>query len=192
MRDLIRLFSFLLRLSRGIQHSRLSIATVALAGLLSGLASAGMVAFINSLLMKDLRLTALTSLSFVGLCIALPLFRFFSRVILIQLVQRSLVTFRLQLARRVLASPLRRLEDLGPHRLLAVLTNDIGTIVDSFGMVPVLLMHVATLISCLIYLGSLSWLMALEVVGFLIIGAVTYQLPLNKALGRFHRARDRQ
>jgi hypothetical protein len=65
---------------------------------------------------------------------------------------------------------MRHLEKVGPHRLLATLTNDIGVIVDAMTTIPILFMHVAVVLSYLIYLGWLSWLVLLEIAGFIVLG----------------------
>lgn len=121
----------------------------------------------------------------------LPVFRFASQVLLIDMTQKSLLAFRLRLARNILAAPLRHLEKVGPNRLLAMLTNDITTIVDSMAVIPLLVMHVTVIASCLIYLGWLSSVVLLEIVGFIVLGVVTYQIPVIRAIRHFVKARER-
>jgi ABC-type siderophore export system fused ATPase/permease subunit len=132
--NLFRLLSFLLRLSKEMRFSRLRIASIAGAGMISGAASTSMIALITQILNRQESRTALLIGLFVMLCLVLPVFRFTSQVLLIDMTQKSLLAFRLRLARSILAAPLRRLEEVGPHRLLATLTNDISSIVDSAAM----------------------------------------------------------
>ncbi|HEX2224723.1 MAG TPA: cyclic peptide export ABC transporter [Thermoanaerobaculia bacterium] len=190
MRDLFRLIGFLLRLSREIKLSRATMGVVAVAGIISGLANTGMIALITSILSEEERPIALLTWGFVGLCVVLPVFRFFSQVLLIDLTQKSLLELRVRLAERVLSAPLRHLESLGRPKLLATLTNDIGVIVESLILVPVLFMHLAIVVSCLAYLGYLSWLMLLQISAFIVIGVITYQLPVVRAMEYFHRSRQ--
>jgi putative ATP-binding cassette transporter len=100
-----------------------------------------------------------------------------------------LVDLRLRLTRSILAAPLRQLEKLGPHRLLATLTNDINVIVDSITGLPTLLMHLAVVVSCLAYLGWLSPRVLLEVFGFLVLGILTYQIPVIRGFAHMYKAR---
>src|SRR6202000_2207124 len=109
-------------------------------------------------------------------CVVVRFFRFRPGVRLIVLSQASLMSLRLQLSRRVLGAPLRHLEQMGAPRLLATLTNDVGFLADSLARLPVLFMHIAILVSCLAYLGWLSWQVLLEITGFMVVGVITYQL----------------
>ena len=191
MADLLKLVSFLLRLSKEIRFARLRMALIGGAGLIGGVASTAMMALVTEILTREGGRTAQLTWLFVALCVILPVFRFISQMVLIDLSQKSLLAFRLRLARSILAAPLRHLEKVGPHRLLATLTNDINVIVDSLSMIPLLVMHVAVVVSCLVYLGWLNWVVLLEVAGFIVLGVVTYQLPVVRALRHFNRARDR-
>jgi putative pyoverdin transport system ATP-binding/permease protein len=190
MMNIFRLMSFLLRLSKEVRFSRLRIIVIALAGVISGVASTSMIALITEILTRqDGRAARLTGL-FITLCVVLPCFRYLSQMLLIDLTQQSLLAFRLRLARNILSASLRHLETVGPHRLLATLTNDINVIVDAMSMLPILVMHVAVVVSCLIYLGWLSPLVLLQVIGFIVVGVVTYQIPVIRAIRHFLRSRE--
>ena len=189
MLNIFRLLSFLLRLSKEVRHARLRIIFIAIAGIISGVASTSMIALITEILTKGSRTNLMVGL-FITLCVALPIFRFLSQILLIDLAQKSLLAFRLQLARSILAAPLRHLETVGQHRLLATLTTDIGTIVDAIAMVPLLVMHAAIIVSCMVYLGWLSWVVLLEIAGFIVLGVVAYQLPILRAVKHFLKSRE--
>ncbi|HEV8581208.1 MAG TPA: cyclic peptide export ABC transporter [Thermoanaerobaculia bacterium] len=191
MRDLVKLLSFLLRLSKGMPYSRLMMIGIIVAGVVSGLANTGMIGLINSLLTKGGATPSRLGWAFVGLCVALPVFRLISQVLLIHWSQRSLLGLRLQLCRRILAAPLRQLEGIGPHRLLAVVTTDISQIVEALVNLPLLFMHSAIFLSCLVYLGWLSWSVLLKVLGFIVLGVLTYQIPVRSAMGYLTRSRQR-
>jgi putative ATP-binding cassette transporter len=190
MMNIFRLLSFLLRLSKEVRHARLRIALIAIAGVIGGVASTSMVALVTEILTRKNSRTGLLAGLFIVLCVALPIFRFLSQVLLIDLAQRSLLAFRLRLARSILAAPLRHLETVGQHRLLATMTTDITTIVESITMIPLLVMHVAVVVSCLVYLGWLSPVVLLEIAGFIVLGVVTYQLPILRAIKHFLRSRE--
>lgn len=190
MMNIIRLLSFLLRLSKEIRHARLRITVIAIAGIVSGVASTSMVAMITEILTRTGSRTTLVVGLFIVLCLALPFFRFLSQVLLIDLAQRSLLAFRLRLARSILAAPLRHLETVGPHRLLATMTTDITTIVEAITSIPLLVMHLAVVVSCLVYLGWLSPVVLLEIAGFIVLGVVSYQLPILRALRHFLKSRE--
>jgi putative ATP-binding cassette transporter len=191
MRDIIRIFSFLLRLTGGIRFTRAAIVLIALTGVAGGVATTGMIALINNIINQKQSPPASLIWLFVGLCVALPAFRFAAQVLLIDLSQSSLLELRLRLSRRVLAAPLRQLEAIGASRLLATLTNDIGAVVDTMAMVPVLIMHSALVASCLVYLAWLNWRLLLQVLAFATFGVLTYRAAVARAMDFFRRSRRR-
>jgi putative ATP-binding cassette transporter len=191
MRELLQVMSFLFRLSNQIRLSRLKIAFVLVAGIVSGLANTGMIALVTQTLIGQAGTEIKKSLivAFLALCLALPGFRLVSQILLIGLTQKSLLDLRMRLARRVLDAPLGHLERQGQHKLLATLTNDIGVIVEALLFLPALFMNLAIALSCLAYLGYLSWTILLEVSVFIVIGILSYQLPMIHANKYFTRSR---
>jgi putative ATP-binding cassette transporter len=97
---------------------------------------------------------------------------------------------RIQLCRRILAAPLPLLERLGTHKLMAALTDDAPTIANALATVPFLCMNIAMTVGCLFYLGWLSWTLLLGVLGCMVVGIISYQLPLMKALTYYRAARE--
>ncbi|HEY2737112.1 MAG TPA: ABC transporter ATP-binding protein, partial [Thermoanaerobaculia bacterium] len=136
MRDVFRLLAYLLRLSKDIRFARLTIIIVAVTGAVSGVASTGMMALITRELTRKSTSPTLVPWLFVACCVMLPGFRFLSQKLLIELTLKSLVDLRLRLTRSILAAPLRHLETVGPHRLLATLTTDINVFVESITGIP--------------------------------------------------------
>jgi putative ATP-binding cassette transporter len=191
MSSILRLLSFLLRLSPGIRFSRPTVLFVAVAGIVSGAASTGMIALVSSIAGAGGSTTGTRAGLFIGLCLTLPIFRFLSQVLLIGLSQKSLLSLRLKLARRILGAPLRSLEELGAARLLATLTRDIEMIVNSLSTIPLLFMHMAIVLFSLAYLGWLSTTLLLQTLGFIILGVLSYQATLRHAFKFFRKSRER-
>jgi putative ATP-binding cassette transporter len=186
MASLIQLLRFLLSSSVG---GRAQIGAAVLAGMLGGGASAAFVALINVALGQDPRPGWLLP-AFVGLCLALPLFRFISSFLLLRLAERAQFELRMELSRRILSTPLRRVEEIGAPRLLAMLTDDVGSIVLALANLPLLLMHLTVVTGCLVYMGWLSWKLLLVVLGFLVVGVVSYQFPMRRAQHYFRLVRE--
>ena len=187
MPQLIQLLRFLARMSSS--GGRTQIAAAVTAGVLGGAASAAFVGLINTALGDGPRPGWLLP-AFLALCLALPLFRFMSNFLLLRLVERAQFELRMELSRRILSTPLRRVEELGAHRLLAALTDDVGNIVAAFANLPLLLMHLTVVAGCLAYMGWLSWKLLLLVLGFLVFGVACYQLPMRRAQHYFRLVRD--
>src|SRR4026209_422998 len=110
------------------RHSK-SIAVLAvLAGIFSGLSSAGLIALVHNALRHSASPPRTLILLYVGLCLLLLLTRVGSQVILLRLSLDTIFTLRLQLCANILSAPLRRLEEIGAARLFSALTTDAATI----------------------------------------------------------------
>jgi putative ATP-binding cassette transporter len=189
MRDLVKLLSFLVRLTRDIRFARPAIVLVAATGAAGGFATTALIAMITRIVNSPRTATRGVVWGFVALCVALPLFRFLSQVLLLDVTQAAILGLRLRLTRHILAAPLRHLEKLGPARLLATLTNDVNEVVNALTMLPIAFMHTALLASSLAYLGWLDWRLLAQISAFIVLGIVTYLLPVRAALRHAERAR---
>ncbi len=178
----MRLISFLIRYSRG------AVLLAVGAGVVSGVCNMGLLVVINSAL-KSGQSSGL-AWAFFALCLALPLSRFASEVLLTRLGQGALFDLRLRLSRQIVAAPLRHLEELGAHRLLATLTEDVPVITNAVLAIPVLCINVAVAVAGLCYLGWLSWPLLIVVLVFMAVGIATYQIPLIRAVRLLRLARE--
>jgi putative ATP-binding cassette transporter len=181
---------FLVRGARGLRFTRLSFAMIVVLGTIGGLANTLLIAVINERLHAEGSNPRRLLWIFVALCLVMPLSRFASDVLLIRMAQRSILNLRLEISGRILRAPMRKLEELGAHRLLATLTEDVGRITGALVNIPILAMHGTVVLGCLGYLAYLSWRGLLVVLGFLILGVLTYQLPLIRAEREFVSARN--
>lgn len=171
-----------------LKYSRKRVFFSVLAGICSGACNVALLAVINEAMKKNGATPALVW-SFVGLCALLPVARFASEFLLTKLGQSAMYTLRIELCRQILAAPLRHLEQLGAPRLLAVLTEDIPTITAATLNIPLLCVLASLVAGCLVYMGILSPLLLVVVLGFMVIGIVTYQLPINKVQTLFELTR---
>lgn len=162
-----------------LQHSRKAVFLSAIAGILSGICNAALLAVITAEL-KAGHPTTLLLWSFGGLCVLLPLTRFSSEALLTHLGQEAMYFSRMKLCRQILAAPLRHLETVGPARLLTTLTDDIPNIVSAVNVLPLLCVNAALVLGCLVYMGTMSRLLFAIVIAFMIIGIASYQLPILK------------
>lgn len=188
--DIVRLLVFLTRWSRSLRGTRLVMAGVVIAGALSGLCNAAFLVIINSVLKDIYHRPSSLVWAFVGLCVLLPLSRFTSGALLLLLTARAGFELRTQLARKILASPLRKLEELGAHRILGTLTEDITAITGAVVSYPNLLMQLFIVLGCLAYLGWLSWPALLGLLVFMALGVVMHQLPVVAADRLMSAGRD--
>src|SRR6185369_57682 len=180
----MKLLSFLIKYAPG------SVALAVVFGVISGASNAAMLALFNAVLRGSGISRTMLLWWFIALCVFLPLTRYASERLLTRLSQDALMNLRMRLCRQILAAPLRHLEELGAHRLLTVLADDVPIITGTLVGFPLLCINIAVAISGLIYLGLLSWVMLLAVLGLMVIGIITYQLPVIKAMRVLRLARE--
>lgn len=163
---------------------------IIVAGLISGLSNTLLIATINSTLNNRGTPTSTLVLTFGVLCLALALLRFISAAVLVLLMKKVMLSLRLRLCRMILSAPLRLLEQHGSHRLIVTLTGDVPSIANAYIFLPLLCMNFAILLGCLIYMCWLSPLLLGAALGFMVVGIVSHQLPVKKALQYFSRSRE--
>jgi putative pyoverdin transport system ATP-binding/permease protein len=172
-----------------LRSSRRTVVLAVAAGLAGGACSVGLIALIQVALGSDGPSAGRLVWGFAGLCLAVLLTRAASQALLIRLAQESVSQLYEHLSREILAVPLREFEKVGSHRLLAVLTEDVPAIAGALVGVPIVGVNAAILLCCLLYLGWLSPLLLIGVLGFLVVGVLTYLMLVRKALGQLHLAR---
>lgn len=143
-------------------------------GAVSGLASIGLIALIYLVLRSPNTPTAYLAAAFASLCLVFLLTRVASQLLLIRISQDTVSRLRLHLCQRIVAVPLGRLEELGPHRLLTTLTGDIVIVAQAIGGIPGLCIAGVTLACGLGYLGWLSPVALLGAVVFLVLAIGSY------------------
>ena len=165
---------------------------VILGGVISGAASIGVLSLISSALANLDRWTSFHVIAFVVLCVLVPVSKVASEMTLNWLGQATVFELRQRLSRQILNAPLRELEKIGSHRLLAALTSDVLSIANSLQAVPMFCINLAIVIGCLLFMGWLSPTVLLFVLGFLVIGVVSYQWAIGRAMGYMRVAREHE
>jgi putative ATP-binding cassette transporter len=182
----MKLLALLLRASRG------SVLLSALCGLLSGGSSAALIALINRKLTGTTTPDSVLVGSFIGLMLLALLTRICSQVLLNGMQQNALYTMRLRLSRSILSAPLRRFEELGAHRMIATLTDDIVTVSNGMMLLPLLVVNAAILLGCLAWMAWLSWKLFLGMVVFMTLGILSFNFLSGLAVGGLAQARSTQ
>ena len=181
----MKLVSFLFKYSK-----RLAILAI-ISGLIGGLSNIGIIAMINATLSGRFDSRTLIWI-YVALALTLVVTRIVSSLVLTQLAQNATLDLRMQMSRQILSTPLRDLEEIGPHRLLATLAGDTAAITSGLLIIPGLALQGALLVGSLIYLAWLSGLVFIGTLTFIIIGVGSYQLAVNYASRYLRRARECQ
>jgi putative ATP-binding cassette transporter len=161
------------------------------AGLGSGLATAAAIAVINR--SQGSGISGWVPLAgFLGLATVIALGRVVAQGLLTHVAQQAATELRLELGRRILASELRALEELGPDRLLSALIDDVGAITSGLVTIPMLCAQIAVLGGCLAYMAWLSWPLAIGVALFIVLGMASVQLIVRGAIRSFDLARQEE
>src|SRR5262245_62114825 len=138
-------------LSTLLRYSRSTLLLASFAGIFAGLCSAGLLALVNRMLRQPEGGGQLLW-PYLGLTLLVPITSVLSTYLLMRLGQQAVVDLRLDLSRQILRTPLARLEQLGSHRLLAALTEDVTALTQAVVLVPAACMSGAMVVGCLAYL----------------------------------------
>jgi putative pyoverdin transport system ATP-binding/permease protein len=170
-------------------RSRRTLSLAIIFGFLSGALNAGLLALANAAISRPERKSALLLAMFIGLCALAPLTRMISEILLVSLGQDAVLALRTELARQLLSVPLRQLEQVGSHRILSVLTDDVPNIANVVTAIPVLSINIGVVAGSLCYMGWLEWKLLLIVLGFMALGIFSYYAGVSRAMAHLRRAR---
>lgn len=173
-----------------LRNFRTTVVLAVFVGLIAGISGAGLIALINVRLSQDELSGARLAWGYAGMAAVVLVTNVVSQLLLIRLAQGTSYDLRMRLSRQMLAAPLRHLEELGAHRLMAGLTEDIPSIIGALLSVPSLCINFATLAVCLLYLGWLSWTMLIGVIVFMTLGVAVRQFLAMRGLRSLKLARE--
>jgi len=181
-----KLMSFFFRYSPSL------IIIAMIASVVTGACNTALVALINEAIADIGNTNQALIWSFAALCLLLPVTRVVSQVLLVYLVQKAVYDLRMMLSRQILSAPLRKLEEIGPNKLLTSLTDDVTMISTTLGNIPALVMHGSIVLTCVGYLVYLSWQAGLAVMVAIVIGVVMFRLVVGRAQYYANMARSEQ
>jgi putative ATP-binding cassette transporter len=186
----MKLITFFLRCSKSIGYSRNLIGIVLAAGIVGGVSNTILLGLINSALTRKVSSVPTLMWSFAGVCLLVAISKAISQIMLGRFSTGAAYELRMQLGRQILSSPLRHLEIIGRSRLLATLTDDISTVTTTLAELPNLCINLVIVLGCLIYMGWLSFLLLLIVIGTVGVGVLSYHILGRRADRYFRLARE--
>jgi putative ATP-binding cassette transporter len=160
-----------------------------LAGLVSAAASVGLLGLLHTSLGRGAPPTAGLIGGFAGLGLLTLVSRTASQALLVRLGQGALYRLCTGMSRRVLAAPLRHLEELGQPRILAALTEDTIALALAFNVLPLIGISAAVVACCMAYLAWLSPPAFAATSAFLMLGALSFWPPTRTGLQHLLAAR---
>jgi putative pyoverdin transport system ATP-binding/permease protein len=168
---------------------RREILIVVCLGVLGGASSAAIIAVVNSVL-HGRTTWALLAGAF-SLAVLLKLASsLVSNILLLHMTQDCTLGLCDEICRKVIAAPLRQIEELGASRVLASLTDDVTMLSAAISEVPHLIVNTAVLVGCAAYLTWLSWHAGIVMLAIVLFGSICYRLFLIRAQKAFETARD--
>jgi len=180
------LLKFIFRTCRGMMVS------TTLAALLSGACNAGLIALLNTALNRPRAATATLMWGFICLGLGKVVTNFISQALLVSFTQGAIARLRQDLIRKLLAVPLRSLEELGSPRIFVALTDDVFNITQALLAIPLVLVNLAILLGGAAYLGYLSWQILIAILGLIVFGGIGYRLVVNRAFRWLSLAREEE
>ncbi len=172
--------------------SRAMMTCTFVAALLSGACNAGLIAMVNMALQQDGSPANGLIIAFVALALGRLATNFVAQITQANFAQQNSARLRRDLVEKILAVPLRQLEEIGAPRLMVALTEDVLVLTEAMLCVPTFSVNVAILIGGAVYLGYLSWTVLLVMGVFIVCGAVAYRVLIRSGFGRLFAARDEQ
>lgn len=158
-------------------------------GLVSGLSGAALVAVIGQAV-EARNATASLAAAFVGLCLLHLISKTGSELALLQLAQTLVLKLRVSLSRKLLATPLKRLQAMGSAGLLAILTEDLAVFAHCSQLLPVMFGNAVVVLACLGYLAWLSWPVFALLLALLVLGAGAFHFAQRGPVRRFAEVRE--
>jgi putative ATP-binding cassette transporter len=175
-----------------VRYSPAMVVWTSLAALLSGACSAGLIALINAALNRHGSPGTTLIIAFAALGLGRILANAVAQLTLSHFSQATSARLRLDLVTKILAVPLRQIEDLGASKLMVALTEDILEITQATLSIPIFAVNLAVLLGGAVYLAWLSVPVFLAMFTFGVVGAVTYRILIRNGFSHLSAAREGQ
>ena len=166
---------------------------IVLFGLLSGAASTALIAAANNSLYSGSQAKYSHWMLALGFTVAVVIkvgSNLTAGLLLGRRLQDITLTMCSDLCRKVAATPLPRLEEIGGPRVMTCLTDDIEALSNAIYAVPGLIIDIAMLAGCGIYLAWISRGAALAVAVLVVLVTIPYRFLVAKATVSIIRVRD--
>jgi putative ATP-binding cassette transporter len=173
-----------------LQRFRLSLLLVLLLSVASAGLAVAVIAFIDDRLIRASAALGPDLLLFAGLLAGLFVIATLAQLTMTTLGHRLVYQLRRTLVKRVLDTDLERLEALGPARILASLSSDIGHITSAFISLPAAVYGLVLVAGGFAYLAWLSQPLFLATAAWLALTVAVAWMLLTRTHGRVFLARE--
>jgi putative ATP-binding cassette transporter len=171
------------------QHSRGLLVCATIVGLLCGLCGTVLAMMISRTVSGEPK-TLMLATAFFLTCLLQVCSKSISEILMLKLAQQAISRLRVTISEKLLATPQRRLQELGKPGLLAIATRDVDIFIQSLQTVPVLFGNGIVLLTCLAYIAWLSWFVFLTFAVTLVVGVLAFQAAERKPLRELVKVRE--
>lgn len=130
------------------------------------------------------------ALLFFALCLCILITRSIAQILLSRISMDVMTSLRQNLYHRIARTPISALEQSSSGELIQTMTTDVQRIVTGAGIIPDLLIQLATLSGLLFFLFYLNNHVFGFVCVMILFGVVSFQIPMHFGLRYFMGARD--
>jgi putative pyoverdin transport system ATP-binding/permease protein len=183
----VRMIDTLIRLIK--QHAPKTFLVSSAIGVIGGLANTASIALVHQAVKGGVSPRLTHFAMFLALCLLAQLTRTLSQYLLWKGCLRSTVTLVTNLTESILATPLRRLEEIGPSKLVTALERDCVSLTDAVITMPLLLLNCTVLLGCAAYLAWQSPIAALVFIVLIVLATSSTFIVIGRTSGIQRRAR---
>jgi putative ATP-binding cassette transporter len=180
----MNLIRFLYRTSRKVTL------IIAIAGLTSGLCSAGLVALINASLHGEESFAKLAVLGLLAVAGAKIAAGAISQWLLVSYTQATILSLGVDICRKALAASFHHLESTGTHRILTALTTDVPVLANAVQAIPTMAINAAVVGGCGVYLAILYPMGFLALLVVTALGVGIYSFLHSTAFRAIYQSRE--
>lgn len=168
------------------------VVAISFIGLISGLSSAGLLALINSGLHDQSMHAGLLAAGFVLLVAGKVLSGALSQQMLFNFSHQTTLQLSLDLSRDLVRSSVRQVEKIGSAKITAVLLDDVQVLAAALQSAPTLIVNIAVLAGCSVYLVWLSWQAFVTLAILASLGVLLYRSMLRRTQGFLETVRKKR
>jgi len=165
-----------------LRYAKLKIVLCTFASLFSGVCNVLLLVEVSRGISSGVQLTTGYILQFAALVLVTFIAGVGSQMLSAHLVGSFAMKIRLQICRAIVESPLRTVEKIGKHRLIASLAQDAGSAAQSAMQVSNFCMHITIIFCCMVYLSYVSIPIFVSVLILVPLAVVSYRAPESIAM----------
>ncbi len=175
------------------QHTnKLKLSLLFTLGAITGLVNTLIISLVNNFINQTMEPTATNALYYGGAIVGYVVLNIIFFRGLIQASEKLMVGMKKQIFNTLLTKS--NFKKVTTHRdsIYTAFSSDINTISESLLLLVHVIVSTATVLSCFVYMGYLSWKLLLLTIGVLIIGVSAFVLIFKIAYPQLEKSRDLQ